>query len=152
MKNIVFGVIVGLGLALSVAVVAQMPPLGRNTTLSESVRPASPVTVALAANAVACTAPGGASCTVVMQSTDASAWDNVTLYIKNGGANVADDVLLEASPNGTDWEELIPNTFDALATGKIKSANYIGHYAWLRIEGRAAANTSLSVWLSAFRP
>lgn len=148
----VVGAVVGIVIGLGVTALAQTPGLTRTGTLSEAIRPAAPRTTALAANASACSTPGGASCTVVLPTTDASAWNNVTVYVKNDGANVADDILLEASPNGTDWEELIPGTFDALAAGKVKSANYIGHYAYLRVEGRAAANTSIKVYLSAFRP
>jgi hypothetical protein len=135
-------------------------PNGPNNR-GDSVKPVSPQTTFLLANGSACSTPSSASCTVILSATNVSAWDNVTVYVKNvagwadaGGATSGPiaDILIEVSPNGADWEEAAANSLDALGTGVIRSVNYVGHFAYLRVEGRAVANTTVQVWVSAFRP
>lgn len=147
----VFGVVLAGALSALAASMAPTPPIG-NSPYGDSFISVSPQTTTLTLNASACTSPGGAACTIILPSTDVAGWPNVTTYVKNTGANALTDVLIETSPNGTDWEEQVANTFDGLAAGAIKSANYIGHYKYLRVEARSASGSSASVWLSAHRP
>jgi hypothetical protein len=126
---------------------APAPPKADQTIL-----PTAATATTLTGTGTGCTTPGGAGCTIILASTAVGGWPNVTIYVKNTGAQALTDVLIETSPDGSSWEEAVPGTFDGLATGTTKSANYLGHYMYIRVEARAAVTSSASVWVSGFRP
>lgn len=131
---------------------APAPPTA-NSTFSETFRATTAETTTIGANATACAAPGGASCTVILPKTNVASFNNLTVYVKNSHASAAiTNILIETSPDGTSWEEVVADTFDALAAGKLKSVNWLGHYAFVRVEAQATSASSSSVWLSAYRP
>lgn len=109
-------------------------------------------TTSLTANATACTVPGGASCTTILASTDILSYARVALTINNTGANAIDNVIVQLSPDGTTWENWDATTFASLSAtaGSTMKSIQLGdnsrHY--IRVQARAAANTSADVWLT----
>ena len=143
--------ILALALCLPVLAlaIAPVPAPGSSTT---SILPTAATSTTLVANATACTAPGGASCTQILASTPVWGWPNITVYVKNTHASATlNDVLIEVSPDGVSWVEAIPGTFSGLTAGTLRTANYLGHYAYLRVEARASSNSSAAVWVSGYR-
>ena len=89
-------------------------------------------------NATACTAVGGASCTIIYASTDWGAWPNVTITVRNSSANVLENVLVEWSPDGTNFELWDSTSLDNLAAGATASIAISGNSRrYLRIEARS---------------
>jgi hypothetical protein len=101
-------------------------------------------TTSLTANGVACTTAGGASCTIVLASIELISWTNVTLTIRNSdGADAITNVLVEFSPDNTNWEVWDSTTFAALAAGGILSLAIAGNSRrYMRVEARAAADVT----------
>lgn len=94
-------------------------------------------------NVTACTAVGGASCSVIYPSTDWGAVPNLSIAITNLGATVIDNVLLEWSPiaDGGGFELWDSTMFASLAASTTKSVAISGNSRrFLRIESRAAAD------------
>lgn len=100
---------------------------------------------ALSANVTSCTTASGASCTELYfdSTSDFLAYQNITIWVRNSGANTIDNLLIEWSPDGTNFEVWDSTTFAGLVAGAIKSLALTGNSrGYLRIEGRAAANTN----------
>jgi len=107
-------------------------------------------TTSLSANATPCTTAGGASCTTIQSSIQLGVWTNVTITLLNGGANAITNVLVEWSPDNTNWEVWDSTTFAAIAAGAQSSIAISGNSRrYLRMEARAAANTSATVTITA---
>ena len=78
--------------------------------------------------------------------TDGGCWSDAGLY-----AGDLNSVYIEASPDGTRWE--VVYAFDGgVPQGKVMSANYMGHYNYLRVEGRSTTGATCRVFLSGLRP
>lgn len=100
-------------------------------------------------NGTACTAAGGASCTIILASIEVVAWTNITITIRNSGANALTNVLIEFSPDNSNFEVWDSTSFAALASGAILSMAFAGNSRrYLRIEGRSAAGTTTVVNLT----
>lgn len=107
-------------------------------------------TTPLTLNAVACTTIGGASCTVIYAATDWGQWSNLTISLRDSGANTIDNVLIEWSPDGTNFELWDSTTFAGILTTVTKSIAIAGNSRrYLRIEARAAAATTAVVTITA---
>ncbi len=117
---------------------------GRN-----AINPAATTTV-VASNATPCTTAGGASCTIVYASTNWQTWTNITITIRNSGANAFSNVLIEWSPDGTNFEVWDTTTFGTLAAGGIISLAIAGNSRrFLRIEARSASGATAVVNITA---
>ena len=89
-------------------------------------------------NATPCTAVGGASCTIIYASTDWGAWPNITVSLRNSSANVLENVLVEWSPDGTNFELWDSTSLDNLAAGATASIAISGNSRrYLRLEARS---------------
>lgn len=148
---LVLGGLLGLAIPAIAATVSPLPPTN-GTPYSSAFFTGWTSNVTLTGNGAACTAPGGASCTTVLDSTYVGQWDNVSVWVKVPGASTATNVLVEASPDGTTWVELSARSMDGITTGTMFVMNIIGHYAYLRVEARAAVDTTAAVALSGYRP
>lgn len=104
-------------------------------------------TTALSANGTPCTTVGGASCTTIYTSADWGLWSNITITLTNtDGADAITNVLVEWSPNNSNWEIWDSTTLAGLAAGATKSIAISGNSRrYLRIEARAAANVTDAV-------
>ena len=94
-------------------------------------------------NVTACTAVGGASCSIIYPSTDWGSVPNLSIAITNLGAAVIDNVLVEWSPiaDGGGFELWDSTMFASLAASTTKSVAISGNSRrFLRIESRAAAD------------
>lgn len=151
MNRFLAGLIAGLAVLLMATALAPAPPKSP-VPFSQAYKSTTAQTATLEAQGTACSAVSGATCTIILPSTDVSGMWNVTVYVKNtGGTNALTNVLIEVSPDGVSWEEVNDNALDALAVGELRSANYMGHYAYIRVEGQSASGTTTSVWLSGLR-
>lgn len=107
------------------------------------------VTTIVPTNGTACSTVGGSSCSNIYGGsggTNLSTYSSVTITIRNSGANTLDNVLLEWSPDGTNWEIWDSTTFAALATVTTLSMAITGNSRkFLRIEARAATVTTTVV-------
>jgi len=102
-------------------------------------------TTNLVASGTACTAASGATCTVVLASTEVINYEHLTITVRVSGANTVDNVLIEFSPDGPNWEVWDTGIFSGLTTLAIRSAAMHNSRRYLRIEARAAANTTVVV-------
>lgn len=122
---------------------------GPGTNTITTFAPAATVT-GLSANGTPCTQIGGGSCTTIYAAFDYGVWTNVTITLKNVGANTIDNVLVEWSPDGTGFEIWDSTTFAGLTSGSVTSIAIAGNSRrFLRIEARAAAITTASVLITA---
>lgn len=121
-----------------------------STSSSLSTYTPSSTSTTLTANGAACTAAGGASCTVILASTEIISWSNVALTIRNSdAADPIDNVLIEFSPDNSNWEVWDSTTFASLTAGSILSLNLSGNARrYIRVEARAAANSASVVHLT----
>lgn len=120
-----------------------------NTSGRNAARPTATTTV-VSSNATPCTAAGGASCTIIYASTDWLQWSNITITIRNSGANALTNVLVEWSPDGTNFEVWDPTTFAALASSASLSLAIAGNSRrFLRIEARSALGATAVVSITA---
>lgn len=125
---------------------------GTATTTSgrNAASPASAGGISVSANGTPCTTAGGASCTIIYASTDWLQWTNLTITIRNSGSNALDNVLIEWSPDGTNFEVWNTDVFSALAAGAIKSLSFAGNSRrYLRIEARSASGATANVHITA---
>lgn len=125
------------------------------SSLTASSAAPTKTTTSLTGSGVACTAPGGASCTVILASTEVINWPNVAITIHNTGANTVDNVIIEWSPDGATWSTWDNTTMASLPTTDgldMRDMQITGNSRrYIRIEARAAANTSVDVWLTVSR-
>lgn len=122
---------------------------GPGTNTVTTFNPAA-TTTSLTLNATPCTTAGGASCTIIYASFDYGPWPNVTITLRNSGANPIDNVLVEWSPNNSNFEVWDSTTFASLAAGASSSIAIAGNSRrYLRIEARAAAATTAVVTITA---
>lgn len=124
---------------------------GTPTTTSgrNAARPAVTSTT-ISSNATPCTAAGGASCTIIYAATDWLQWPNFTVTIHNSGANAIDNVLIEFSADGTNFEVWDSAIFASLAASAVKSLSFSGQSRrYLRIEARSASGSSAQVHITA---
>jgi hypothetical protein len=109
----------------------------------------SATTTAVGASGVACTTPGGASCTIILASTEIIGWSNVTITMRNSGANAFSNVLIEFSPDGTNWEVWDSTTLATLAAAAILSISISGNSRrYIRMEARSASGATAVVNLT----
>lgn len=121
-----------------------------STASASAVTTPTATTTSISSNGAACTTAGGASCTIVYASTDWLKYSNITITIRNSGANVIENVLVEWSPDNTNFEVWDPNTFANLAAGAIKSLGISGNSRrYLRVEARSSAGASAVVNITA---
>ena len=108
-------------------------------------------TTPLIGNATACTAAGGASCTIIYASTDWISYPDLTITIKNtDDTDAIENVLVEWSPDNTSFEVWDSTTFANLAAGAIKSLAVSGNSRrFLRAEARSANDAGTDVWITA---
>lgn len=103
-------------------------------------------TASLTLNAVACTAPGGASCTIIGPSLNVGDYSSIAITLRVSGGNPVDNVLISFSPNNANWEIYDSTAFAGLAASAIKSLEFTGNARkYMRIEARAAAATTVVV-------
>ena len=125
------------------------------SSLSASSAAPAKTTTALVADADACTFAGDTDCTNILASTEIINWPNVAIAIHNAGANTVDNVVISFSSDGTTWETWDTTTFATLLTTDgldMRSMQIAGSSRrYLRIDARAAANTSVDVWLTVSR-
>lgn len=117
---------------------------------SASVSTPTATTTVLAAQGNGCTTAGDADCTTIYASTEWITYSNITITIRNSGANAITDVLVEWSPDGTNFEVWDNTTFAALAAGAIDSLAIAGNSRrYLRIEARSASGATAVVNITA---
>lgn len=99
-------------------------------------------------NGAACTTAGGASCTIILASTNYQLYQNVAISIQNAGANTINNVLVEWSPDNSAFEVWDSTTFANLAAGAILSMQ-LGDNSrkFLRIEARSASGSTAQVYV-----
>src|SRR5688572_18371642 len=122
---------------------------GSTTSALNIYAPASTSTN-LTANGAACTVAGGASCTTILASIELIEWSNVTITIRNSdAADTVENVLVQWSPDNSNWEVWDSTTFATLTAGQIRSLAISGNSRrYLRIQARASANSSTVVHLT----
>ena len=107
-------------------------------------------TTTVSLNATACTTAGGASCTIVYASTEWLTWPNLTITVRNTGANALTNGLVEWSPDGTSFEVWDSTSLAGLAAGATKSVSISGNSRrYLRLEAQSASGTTTDVWITA---
>lgn len=122
------------------------PPSGSSSSGRATNAPTATSTP-LTANATACTVASGASCTIILASTEIIAWTNISVTIRNAdAADAITNVLVEFSPDNTNWEVWDAATFAGLAATAILSMGIAGNSRrYIRIEARAVANVDNAV-------
>ena len=101
----------------------------------------------IAVNATPCTTAGGASCTIILPSTSYQLYQNVAITIQNAGANTIENVLVEWSPDNTNFEVWDSTTFANLAAGAVLSMQFGDNSRkFLRIEARSASGSTAQVY------
>lgn len=118
-----------------------------STTSSVNYYVPSATTTTLTGTGTACTAAGGAGCTIILASTQIIQWPNVAITIQNtDGADAMTNVLIEFSPDNTNWEVFDSTSFAGLAAGGILSMNIEGNARrYVRVEARAAVTVTSAV-------
>lgn len=139
------GVIVAGKLIIDGGSITPTPPAASSSSTST-------LATVLASNGTPCTVGGGASCTNIYGGSGGTSWlgyQNMTVTIYNSGANIVDNVLIEWSPNGTNWEVWDSTTFANLVVGSIpKSLALTGNSRhFLRIEARSASGATANVYV-----
>jgi hypothetical protein len=118
----------------------------RGIKMSSATSAPTATTTSITTNGTPCTTAGGATCTIIYASTDWGAWPNVTITLRNSSAVVIDNVLLEWSPDGTNFEVWDSTSFAGLAAGAVKSMAISGNSRrYLRIEARAASTATNAI-------
>lgn len=120
------------------------------TASSNAVYYPAATSTSLTGNGTACTAAGGASCTIILASIELGAWSNITITIRNSdAADALTNVLVEWSPDNSNWEVWDSTSFAALAAGAQLSMAISGNSRrYLRIEARAAVDSAAVVTLT----
>ncbi len=92
----------------------------------------------------------GAAPVVILSSVDMLAYNAKCITIKNTGINTIESIVIQVSPNDTDWEDYDSSTFANLLSSEIISLQISAdsHRYW-RVTGASSAGSTSSVWVNA---
>ncbi len=92
----------------------------------------------------------GIMSSIILSSIDLLSYNAKCITIKNTGTNVIEDIVIQASPNNTDWEDYDDVTYANLASSEIISLQISAdsHKYWRVIASSSAGSTS-TVWVNA---